>query len=55
MTSKSGRAREYAKLALRSVLYRHDLGLVRNPYPVRAATALRWLDGDAVVDAPERS
>lgn len=42
--------REYAKLAVRSVLYRRGLDLVAAPYPGRIATALRWLDADTVLD-----
>jgi FkbM family methyltransferase len=42
--------REYAKLGLRSILYRRRLDLVADPYPVRIATTLRWLDADTVLD-----
>jgi FkbM family methyltransferase len=47
---RAGRAREYAKIALRSTLYRRNLDLVRNPFPVRVATTLAWLGADAVLD-----
>lgn len=46
----SGRAKEYAKMALRSGLHRANLDLVRNPYPVRVSTALRWLATTTVLD-----
>lgn len=42
--------REYAKLAVRSVLYRRHLDLVADPYPVRVATALAALGLDTVLD-----
>lgn len=42
--------REYAKLAVRAVLYRRRLDLVLDPYPVRMATALRWLGVEDVLD-----
>ena len=42
--------REYAKLAVRSVLYRRRLDLVADPYPVRIATAMSWLALDTVLD-----
>lgn len=45
-----GRAKEYAKIALRSGLHKRNLDLVRNPYPVRVATALTWLGTDTVLD-----
>jgi FkbM family methyltransferase len=45
-----GRAKEYAKIALRSTLHKRNLDLVRNPYPVRVATALKWLDTTCVLD-----
>lgn len=50
MIASSGRAREYAKVALRSSLHRHNLDLVRNPFPARMATTLRWLGADTVLD-----
>lgn len=50
MTGGAGRAREYAKVALRASLHRRNLDLVRNPFPVRIATALRWLGADTVMD-----
>jgi FkbM family methyltransferase len=46
----SGRAKEYAKIALRSGLHKRNLDLVRNPYPVRVSTALRWLGTTTVLD-----
>jgi FkbM family methyltransferase len=46
----TGRAKEYAKIALRSGLHRRNLDLVRNPYPVRVAAALNWLGTDTVLD-----
>lgn len=46
----SRRAREYAKIALRSALHKRNLDLVRHPYPVRVSTALSWLGIDAVFD-----
>lgn len=42
--------REYAKLALRSVLYRRHLDLVSDPYPVRIVTTLTALGLDTVLD-----
>ena len=47
---ESGRAREYAKIALRSSLHKRNLDLITNPFPVRVTTALRWLRVDTVVD-----
>jgi FkbM family methyltransferase len=46
----SGRAKEYAKIALRSSLHKHNLDLVRSPYPVRVATALSYLGLTTVLD-----
>ncbi|PZS20039.1 MAG: FkbM family methyltransferase [Pseudonocardiales bacterium] len=46
----TGRLREYAKIALRSTLHKRNFDLVRNPYPVRVATALTWLGIDTVLD-----
>jgi FkbM family methyltransferase len=46
----TGRAKEYAKIALRSGLHKRNLDLVRNPYPVRVATALKWLGTNTVMD-----
>ena len=42
--------REYAKLALRQVLYRRHLDLVSDPYPVRIATTLTHLGTTTVLD-----
>jgi FkbM family methyltransferase len=47
---ESGRTREYAKMALRSTLHKRNLDLVSNPFPVRVATALRWLGIEAAFD-----
>jgi FkbM family methyltransferase len=44
------RPREYAKLALRGVLYRRHLDLVSDPYPARVAATLRHLGATAVLD-----
>jgi FkbM family methyltransferase len=44
------RPREYAKLALRSVLHKRGLDLVTDPYPVRVATTLNWLQAATVLD-----
>jgi FkbM family methyltransferase len=44
------RPREYAKLALRTFLYRRHLDLVADPYPVRVATTLGWLQAGTVLD-----
>lgn len=44
------RPREYAKLALRSVLYRRRLDLVSDPYPARIAATLAHLGADMVLD-----
>jgi FkbM family methyltransferase len=46
----SGRVKEYAKMAVRSRLQKRNLDLVRNPFPVRVATSLRWLGADTVLD-----
>ena len=46
----TGRLREYAKIALRSALYRRNLDLVGDPYPKRVAAALAWLEIEAVLD-----
>ena len=50
MAMISSRTREYAKIALRSSLHRHNLDLVRNPFPNRVATALRSLHIHTVLD-----
>jgi FkbM family methyltransferase len=42
--------REYAKLALRSALYRRRVDLVSDPYPVRVTTVMRSLGLDTVLD-----
>ncbi len=44
------RPREYAKLALRSFLHKRHLDLVADPYPVRVATTLTWLEARTVLD-----
>jgi FkbM family methyltransferase len=44
------RPREYAKLALRTLLHRRHLDLVTDPYPVRVATTLSWLRAVTVLD-----
>jgi FkbM family methyltransferase len=46
----ASRPREYAKLALRGFLHKRRLDLVADPYPVRIATTLRWLDARTVLD-----
>lgn len=47
---KTVRVREAAKMAMRTTLHRRNLDLVRNPFPVRVASALRVLGVDAVLD-----
>lgn len=47
---RSGRLTEYAKVAVRSALHKRNLDLVRNPFPVQVATALRWLQLDTAFD-----
>lgn len=42
--------RESAKIAVRSILHRHDLDLMSNPYPRRVAAMLSWLRLHTVVD-----
>jgi FkbM family methyltransferase len=42
--------REQLKVAVRNVLHRRNLDLVRNPFPVRIAAALRHFDIDTVLD-----
>lgn len=42
--------REYAKLAVRGILYRRGLDLVKAPYPVQLTRTLRWLGADTVLD-----
>jgi FkbM family methyltransferase len=49
-TADPGRVKEYAKMAVRSRLHKRNLDLVRNPFPVRVSTALRWLQVDTVLD-----
>lgn len=44
------RPREYAKLALRNVLYRRHLDLVADPYPARIAATIAHLDVTTVLD-----
>jgi FkbM family methyltransferase len=43
-------AREQVKVAVRNVLHKRNLDLVRNPFPVRVATTLRHLGIDTVLD-----
>jgi FkbM family methyltransferase len=43
-------AREQVKVAVRNVLHKRNLDLVRNPFPVRIATTLRYLGIDTVLD-----
>jgi FkbM family methyltransferase len=50
LLGKDARPREYAKLALRRVLYRRRLDLVSDPLPVRVATMLDHLRLDTVLD-----
>lgn len=47
---RAGRARERAKMALRSMLYRRNLNVVRDPFAVRVATAASCLTVDTVLD-----
>lgn len=44
------RPREYAKLALRRLLYRRRLDLVADPYPVRVAATLGHVGATTVLD-----
>ena len=44
------RPREYAKLAVRRVLYRRHLDLVADPYPVRVAALLGHVGATTVLD-----
>lgn len=46
----AGRAKEFAKIALRSSLHKRNLDLVRHPYPVRVATAMSSLQIDTLLD-----
>jgi FkbM family methyltransferase len=50
VTGRSGPAREAAKIAVRSALHKRNLDLVRNPFPVRVASALAFLRIDTVLD-----
>jgi FkbM family methyltransferase len=43
-------SREDAKIALRTVLYKRNLDLVRSPFPVRVSTTLAWLGADTTLD-----
>jgi FkbM family methyltransferase len=45
-----GRAFEYAKLAVRTSLFRFNLDLGRDPYTVRVARTLAWVGADTVLD-----
>lgn len=44
------RPREYAKLALRRILYRRNLDLVADPYPARIAATIRHFGITTVLD-----
>jgi FkbM family methyltransferase len=46
----TGRAREYAKIALRSALHKRNLDLVRHPYPVRVSAAMSSLSIGTLLD-----
>jgi FkbM family methyltransferase len=45
-----GRANEYAITALRNVLHKRNLDIVRNPYWVTLVRTLGWLDLDTILD-----
>ncbi|HET6154490.1 MAG TPA: FkbM family methyltransferase [Marmoricola sp.] len=47
---RSLRLAEHAKVALRSALHKRNLDLVRNPFPVQVATALKALDLGTALD-----
>ena len=47
---RSRRLAEHAKVAFRSALHKRNLDLVRNPFPVQVATALRSLDLGTALD-----
>lgn len=47
---RAGRLRERGKIGLRSALQRHNLDLVRHPYPLRVVRALNWLGVTSVLD-----
>ncbi len=47
---RTGRLAERAKVALRSALHKRNLDLVRNPFPVQVATALKSLDLGTALD-----
>jgi FkbM family methyltransferase len=49
-TQGSGRAKEFAKIALRSALHKRNLDVVRHPYPVRVASAMSWLEIGTLLD-----
>lgn len=49
-TQGSGRAKEFAKIALRTALYKRNLDLVRHPYPVRVASALSTFGVTTLLD-----
>jgi FkbM family methyltransferase len=46
----TGRATEYAKLALRTALHKRNLDLVRSPFPARVAATLDFLGAATVLD-----
>ena len=50
MANRYRDAREQLKVAVRSTLHKRNLDLVRHPFPVRIATALRHLGIDTVID-----
>jgi FkbM family methyltransferase len=50
LTDVRSKPREYAKLALRGVLYRRHLDLVADPYPARVAATLDYLGATTVLD-----
>lgn len=47
---RTGRLVDQAKVALHSALQKRNLDLVRNPFPVQVATAMKWLDLGTVLD-----
>ncbi|MFL6156050.1 MAG: FkbM family methyltransferase [Marmoricola sp.] len=48
--ARSGRLAERAKVAFRSALHKRNLDLVRNPFPVQVATALKSLELGTALD-----
>jgi FkbM family methyltransferase len=47
---RTGRLVDQAKVALHSALQKRNLDLVRNPFPVQVATAMKWLELGTVLD-----